>query len=263
MFLFLSKLLPLFLYPLGFACLMLILALILLWKRPAAAGVCITLALVALLLGSNGWAANQMLQSLEWQNIPKANLSNADAIVILGGATRPQSPPRPDVDLMESGDRVLYGAQLYRQGKAPLIIVSGGRIDWKGGGPPESADIARLLQEIGIPEKVIVQEPNSFNTYENAVNVRKIVQARNIKRILLVTSALHMPRALQIFRRQGMDVIPAPTDFLVTQQELREAQSSAEAVTLNLLPDADNLERMTHALKEYVGLMVYRLRGWV
>jgi len=108
-----------------------------------------------------------------------------------------------------------------------------------------------------------LQEPNSLNTYENAVEVKKILQAKGIQRILLVTSALHMPRSLAIFQKQGIDTIPAPTDFLVTNQEIQEVNSSPQATLLNVLPDSDRLQQTTRAIKEYVGLVIYRLKGWL
>ncbi len=263
MFLFLSKLLPLFIYPLGLACLLILAAMVNLWKRPRQAALSLVLALTVLLAGSNGWLSNQLVQSLEWQYLPIANLPNADAIVVLGGSVKPKIAPRPSVDLAESGDRVLYGAQLYREGKAPLVIMSGGRIDWKGGGPPEAGDMAEVAQTLGVPASAILQEPKSLNTYENAVEVKKMLQARGIQRVLLVTSALHMPRSLAIFQKQGIDAIPAPTDFLVTNQEMQEVDSSPQAIILNVLPDSDRLHQTTRAIKEYVGLVIYRLRGWL
>ncbi len=123
--------------------------------------------------------------------------------------------------------------------------------------------MADILTSIGIPSEVLIQEPDSLNTYENAVNVKKILESRGIRQILLVTSALHMPRSLKIFQRQGIDAIPAPTDFLVTQGELQELTSSPKAAILNLLPNTDNLHQFTSALKEYIGSFVYSIRGWV
>lgn len=263
MFLFLSKLLPLLIYPLGLACLLLLAALLILWKYPRQAAILISVALVALLLGGNGWVANGLVRSLEWQNIPAADLPPAQAIVVLGGAVRPQIAPRPWIDVSEAGDRVLHGANLFQAGKAPLVIMSGGRIAWKGGGPPESADMAILAEAMGVPAGAILQDPTSLNTYENAVNVKKILQERNIQRVLLVTSAMHMPRSLRIFKKQGMEAIPAPTDFLLSEQEVLEPNSSTEAILLNLLPDADRLQQTTRVLKEYIGLVVYWLRGWL
>ncbi len=76
------------------------------------------------------------MQSLESQNLPQKEIPKADAIVILGGAVLPAVPPRPWVEVSEEGDRVLYGAKLYREGKAPRVILSGGRIDWQGEAHP-------------------------------------------------------------------------------------------------------------------------------
>ncbi len=263
MFLFLSKLLPIFLYPLGLACILMIVALVTLWKRPRWAAIAISLALLVLLLASNGWVSNAVVRSLEWQNIPAAELPKAPAIVVLGGGVLPKNPPRPWVEVAQEGDRVLYGAKLYREGKAPTIILSGGRIDWKNGGPSESQDMAEIVEAMGVPKSAILQDPTSLNTYENAVNVKKILDTKNIeRRVLLVTSALHMPRSIAIFKRQGIDAIPAPTDFLVTEGNLKE-QDTWQGKLLNLLPDTGRLGDTTRALKEYIGIGVYRLRGWL
>jgi uncharacterized SAM-binding protein YcdF (DUF218 family) len=123
--------------------------------------------------------------------------------------------------------------------------------------------MATILSQMGVPASAIIQDPDSFNTYENAVNVRKILEARGIRQVLLVTSAMHMPRSLLIFKHQGIAAIPAPTDFLVTENELQELQSSPQATLLNMLPDSDRLHQLTRALKEYIGLVVYRFRGWL
>jgi uncharacterized SAM-binding protein YcdF (DUF218 family) len=227
------------------------------------ATIAISLSLAVLLLSSNAWVSKYMIRSLEWQNIPRTQIPNAEAIVVLGGATKSATWPRPTVDLSEAGDRVIYAAQLYFQKKAPIIILSGGRIDWRGSGSPESADMATILTSIGVPAAAIIQEPDSLNTYQNAVNVRKILEARRIKKVLLITSAMHTPRSLKIFKRQGIDVIPTPTDFLVSQGELEELTNTPKAAILNLLPDTNNLNQFTSALKEYIGIFIYSLRGWL
>lgn len=263
MFLFLSKLLPLFIYPLGLACLLLIGALLTLWKRPRWSAFYIVMALALLVIGGNGWVANYAVYSLEQQHVPtQTELPKTDAIVVLGGAIRAQSPPRPWIDVTEAGDRIIQGAQLYKQGKAPIVILSGGRIDWLGGGAPESEDMAKLLELLGVPATAIVQDPTSLNTYENGVNVKKILTERNLKQVLLVTSAAHMPRSLQIFKKLGIDAIPAPTDFLVTDYEIESTQRTLQGRVLDVIPDAEHLVRLTRALKEYIGIWIYRLRGW-
>jgi uncharacterized SAM-binding protein YcdF (DUF218 family) len=264
MSLFLSKLLPLiFLYPLGIASLLLIITLIMMWQKSRWSAVPVALALATVLLSSNAWTTNQIIKSLEWQNIPAGDLPTAEAIILLGGATRSQSYPRPGVDLSERGDRVIYAAQLYKRGKAPFIITSGGRIGWRDDGAPESSDMAKVLtQDLGVPITAIIEEPNSLNTYENAVNVQKIMVDRQIKKVLLVTSAFHMPRSLRIFRKLKMDVIPAPSDYLASQLALDEPHRTWEAATLSAIPDSERLEHFTTALKEYIGTWIYTVKGW-
>ncbi len=263
MFLFLSKLIPIFIDPLGAVCLLLIIALGLWWINSKWTPAVIGSALLILVLSSNAWVSNLLVQSLEWQNIPKGELPVADAIVVLGGGTRSPAYPRPDVDLNDAGDRVWYGATLYRAGKAPKIIVSGGRIEWLGSGNPESEDLTKLLVTMGVPKADIIPESKSYNTYENAVNVKKILDAEKFKTILLVTSAMHMPRSMAIFKHQGVNAIAAPTDYRISQLELDEPNQQTESAILGFLPSANRFYETSHALREYIGLAVYKLRGWL
>jgi uncharacterized SAM-binding protein YcdF (DUF218 family) len=263
MFLFLSKLLPLFIYPLGLSCVLLIVAFLLSLKHSRLTFLPILLAFVVLIVASNARVSNHLVKSLEWQNLPSQEMPNADAIVLLGGATRNASPPRIMADLKQEGDRLLYAAKLYQEEKAPLIIAAGGRIQWYGGGKSEAADMKTLLQIMGVPQKAIIEEPNSLNTYQNAINVKEILDTKDLKKILLVTSAMHMPRSLLIFERQGIDAIAAPTDFLISNQELQEVDYSLESKILSFLPGTEYLDQTTKAIKEYIGLFVYRLRGWL
>jgi len=268
MFLFLSKLLPLFIYPLGLTCLLLTVSLITFWKRPRIAAATIALALTVLLLGSNAWVTGWLVRSLEWQYLPIQPLPTAEAIVVLGGGTKPPAPPRPGVDLGEGGDRIFYGAQLYREGKAPKLILSGGRIGWQGSQQPESEDMAEIATLLGVPPEDILQDSTSLNTYQNAVNVKEILETEDIQKILLVTSAMHMPRALAIFRHQDIEAIPAPTDFLATRStDLVETAGSGPVslpgILLGIIPDVDRLRDTSRALKEYIGMVIYRLRGWL
>jgi uncharacterized SAM-binding protein YcdF (DUF218 family) len=258
MFLFLSKLLPLLIYPLGLSIVLLSLALWFLRKRPRLARGAIVLSIVILWLSSSQLLSRRLVGHLESQNLPQ-ELQKAEAIVLLGGATKSANPPRPWVDLSEEGDRLLHTARLYRQGKAPKVILSGGRIQWNGAGQPESQDMAEVLEFLGVPASAMLQDPNSLNTYQNAVNVKAILEQQQIRRILLVTSAMHMPRSLLIFRKLGIEAIPAPTDFLVVDAD---DPVTSEGRLLSLLPDGENLRMTNRALKEYIGLWIYRLRGW-
>jgi uncharacterized SAM-binding protein YcdF (DUF218 family) len=266
MFLFLSKLLPTLVYPLGFASLLLLLSLFLVWKRPRAAAAAILTAFMVLWLSSNTVTTRWLVQSLEWQNIPSGPLPTADAIVVLGGATRPQVPPRPWVEVQEAGDRILYGAYLYKENKAPLLVLSGGWITWMGESSgqkgSEAAEMADIVEAMGVPSSAIVIEPDSKTTYENAVNVKPLLEDRGVRQILLVTSAVHMPRSMAIFKRLGIQAIAAPTDFLFTDPQY-DSPAMLQKVALDLLPNPEYLFQTTRALKEYIGIAVYRLKGWL
>jgi uncharacterized SAM-binding protein YcdF (DUF218 family) len=258
-FVFLSKFLPPFVYPLGLACVLLVLAIFLV-ERVGLQRVLLGAALCCLLLGGNGWVASYLARSLEWRYLPPENVPNAEAIVLLGGGTQPARAPRPMVEVTGAGDRVLYAAWLYKQGKAEHILLSGGRLDWSQGDTSPAEDMATLLEMMGIPKQALWLESDSRNTYENALFSARILREKGIKRILLVTSALHMPRSLKLFQAQGLEVIPRPTDYTVTQGN--QARMDSRAFVLSLLPSAENLALTSRVLKEYIGIIVYNLRGW-
>ncbi len=263
MFFFLSKLLPLLVYPLGLSLLLLCLALYWLKRHPRRARITIASSIVILWLSSTPLLRNALLLNLERQNLPPENLPTADLIIVLGGATRSHAPPRPWVDLSQEGDRIIHAAQLYQQGKAPKVLVSGGRIGLFAAESSEAEDMAQLLEFMGVPSNAIIKEPNSYNTRENALYSKAVLEKADLDPetldILLVTSAMHMPRARQIFEKLGMEVIPAPTDFLIADSD-RPLDSRARLISL--LPQAQNLHFVSRAIKEYIGLFVYRLKGW-
>lgn len=264
MFLFLSKLLPLLIYPLGLACVLLVVALICLRRWPRWAAGAIALALALLLVSSNNWVSTAVIRSLEWRYQGIVNLPEAEAIVVLGGAIKPQFPPRPWIDVAEEGDRVLHGARLYLEGKAPLLVFSGGRITWgQGQSRSEAADMAELAEALGVPPSAMLIEPDSLNTFENAAYTQVLLANLGIERILLVTSAMHMPRALAIFRKQGFEAIPAPTDFHVARDPADPTLNTWQGRTLSLVPQTDNLHYFTRALKEYLGMGIYWFKGWL
>jgi uncharacterized SAM-binding protein YcdF (DUF218 family) len=263
MFLFLSKFLPLFVYPVGLASILLIAALIF-FKYRKVQFACILGALLVLFVFGNSWVSFSLLSSLEWRYIPSEELPKADTIVLLGGGTRPQLPPRPTSETNEAGDRIGYAAKLYKEGKASEIIVSGGFIDFYGSTVPESEAMKELLMAYGVPQEAIIEENKSRNTYENATYVREIADQKGYNKILLVTSALHMPRSVAIFEHQGFEVIPAPTDFLATWgQEGRTASVGLSGWLLKIVPDSERLDFSTRAIREYIGMFVYRMRGWL
>ena len=123
--------------------------------------------------------------------------------------------------------------------------------------------MAEIAKAMSVPAADIVLEEDSLNTRQNAVNVKKILDAQSLDSVLLVTSALHMRRSVAIFKRLGIDVIPAPTDYLVPTEIYQQVNSTWQGRILSLFPDAEATSRFTVAVKEYVGFVIYWLRGWV
>jgi uncharacterized SAM-binding protein YcdF (DUF218 family) len=263
MFLFISKFLPLFIYPLGLCCFLMLLALWLSYRRSRKAYIPILLALIIVVIAGNIQVGNHLIASLERQYLPLVDPPKADAIVILGGGTRNYEPPRILPDLSDRGDRLIYGAKLYQDGAAPKIILSGGRIQWYGGESSEAESMATILELFDIPRADMILESRSLNTHDNAIFTKEILQREQFKKILLVTSAAHMPRSLAIFRRAKIDAIPAPADLMVSDRNLIESSYSKQSRILSLIPTSESLDFTTQALREYIGMFIYRLRGWL
>lgn len=257
MFLVLSKIIPVFVYPLGLSLLLLGIAAALRRRAGWTRALCFS-AFLLLLLFSSGTVSQLLMRSLEDQcpQPPAESIPQADAIVVLGGGTsRGPAAPGQAPQLSVASDRLLYAARLFREGKAPLILFSGGVAplvaDRPQGSEAESA--ATLLQEWAVPGQAILLENKSRNTRENALFSRQILQSRGVSHILLVTSAFHMPRASAVFRKLGFQVIPAPANFQTAEDQ---------GLLLRILPSAESLAGSELALKEWLGLLVYRLRGW-
>jgi len=264
MFIFLSKLLPLFVYALGLACLLLFIALLVAYNRKASAILVIS-ALVILWLSSTTGFSNLLARSLELKYLTPEEIPNAEVMVVLGGGTEPASYPRTTVELNGAGARVLYAAQIYKEGKAAHILLSGGDIEWLDDGSTTPAeDMAVILSQLGIPQDALWLETASKNTYENALYAKEFLEEQGIDQILLVTSAMHMPRAVALFEKQGFEVIPLPVDFNVTEATAAAAGSDAfVSKFMDILPSASNLSLTTNALKEYIGYAIYKLQGWL
>jgi uncharacterized SAM-binding protein YcdF (DUF218 family) len=257
---FLYSLLLRLLYPTSLSVLLLLTAAAA-GRRPRLRRVCFALALVILVVCGNGWLTSAMIRRLERTHLPAASLPAADAILVLSGGILSRTPPRPTVEVGEAGDRVLYGAELFRQHKAPQIICTGNVGTGGISARPASEDMAELLAMVGIPSQAVVVEVRSENTHEHAVNLCPMLRDRQIKSVLLVTSAMHMPRALASFQRECPTIVftPAPTDFRVVDG----APLAWHRWLVRAIPTPATLLDFSDAAHEYLGLLYYRMRGWV
>jgi len=270
----LSKLLPLLLYPLGLGLLLQLLGLAAaskgseqgsrrrrqasLWLSGTGVGL---IWLCAMPLSSRQliWGLEDRAAALTPQRLPRA-----DAVVVLGGGLRPALPPRQGVEVAEGGDRLVRGMQLVRRGLAPLLVTSGGRVSFTGHdpAPPEALWARDLAQELGLPADRILINPGSRTTAEEARDIGTMGRRRGWTRVLLVTSAFHMPRSLATFqRRSGLTVVPVACDYQLPDRA-HYGKPTLGNTLKSLVPDAEALYLSTLALKEHLGLAIYRLRGW-
>ena len=187
-------------------------------------------------------------------SISTDQISNADAILVYGGVMYPAFPGYDFPDLGSAADRVWHAARLYHAGKAPLVILSGGKVVLNMELASQAETMKLFLVDLGVPESAILLEENSNNTYENALFSSQMLSALGLDSVLLVTSALHMRRALSASKAAGINAVPVATDF--------EAYPP-EANLLSWLPSSGALNRSTLALHEWLGLLAYRIRGWL
>lgn len=244
--------------PLGASLLIAILAIVLLLFHKRRAALFLSLLHVLLLsLSSMPVVSDHFVTKWErrFAPVPVSESPEEYAAVVLGGAVEGPVPPRVEENLGEGVDRLLRACRLYKHDKVERILVSGGNLPWLEVPDVEAEVMKRLLIEWGVPAEAILVEGKSRNTRENAVNVQKMLAGQKGNGVLLVTSALHMPRAMAVFRRTGVRVVASPTDFLVVDRGQRTA--------MDFLPDAGALQNTTSLLKEIVGMLYYKLNGWV
>jgi uncharacterized SAM-binding protein YcdF (DUF218 family) len=183
---------------------------------------------------------------------PLASSLKADAIVVLGGDLKKKPFPTSDVEV--AGNRTLKAARLFKQKVAPVIVVSGGSGDLFDPDFKEADLMKALLVELGVPGGKILVETRSRNTRENALYAKEELDRVGAKKIILVTSAFHVPRAQALFRRLGIEVVPAPSDYFTIDRKFNP---------FSFIPDTGSLERSQLAVKEYVAMTFYRAMGWI
>ncbi len=209
------------------------------------------LSFFGLYLLSTAWCAGWLQKSLEIAPpLSLSDLPSADAIVVLGGGRHVDMPEYGGDTVNElTLERLRYAAQLYKSKHLPILVTGGAP---GGGTEPEGTLMKEVLErDYGIP--VTWTETNSLTTWENAVKAAPILKRAKIKRILLVTHASDLRRAVPLFRQQGLQVIPAGTRFARVRID----------DPLIFLPDARSLTESTWALHEWLGLVWYRLRSFL
>lgn len=251
----LYKLVKMTVYPLTWIWALMILTVVLLFCRQTAARVTMAritaCSALALLYGLSAGRISDNLAGMLEQSYPPYQATagqSYDAIVVLDSDFLPMGGMRPVAELSyESLQRTLCGADAYSQGLSKKLVLSGSH--------DGTAEMAKLASRFDVPEHAIVLEGDGRNTYESAKEVRKLLGPQT--KILLVTSAIHIPRAVRLFQKQGMKITPYPCGYLTAAQVGMWESTLPEL----LLPDINVLVRSTLAVNELAALAVYGVAG--
>jgi uncharacterized SAM-binding protein YcdF (DUF218 family) len=256
MLLILSKFLALFFYPVGMCLIFAIAGLIFALRRNRRLYLSFFCASI-LVLGLCSWPpfSHSLLRSLEGRYNQGIHYPPCSAIILLSGSEVAALPPRQYPEINDAGDRIFHAARMLKLGYAPVIIATGGKIDFIREFDGSEAQIAfSLLTELfAIDSSKIIVEPRARNTFEN---IKKILHEKGLSdSVLVVTSASHMPRAMGLAKKAGLVPLAAPADFRTDTQ--------FQWKLYNLVPQVGALQNTTTALHEYYGLVAYRLLGWI
>lgn len=199
---------------------------------------------------------NALMLTLE-NRFPPPDLAEVDdvgAIIVLGGATSASvTTARDVVALNEAAERLAVVPALAVRFPAAPIVLSGGSGALVGKTDADADRMADILAGMGVDRARMIAEPNARNTAENATETFRLVPPEAGRRYLLVTSAFHMPRAVGAFARAGWTgIVPYPVDFRT---------GGPEDVLRPMASVASGLKRTDTAVREWVGLIAYRLTG--
>ena len=243
---YLHKILPLIFSPLFFILCIIIFGIIIGSKKTSFAGVAI------LVICSMPIVSGKMIAYLEsdYELNRPSEIDTANAIVVLSGMVKTiKTKDSLDYEWSEAVDRFFAGIDLFRLNKAPTLIFTRGKVPWSIG-LPEGEFLREEAIKLGIPKKDILLTENVENTDQEAKAIKKLFSIDNPK-IILVTSAFHMPRAQLVFEAAGINVIPFPVDF----------KTGAEKLTfMSFIPFAGSFASTNFFVREIIGRTYYNLK---
>ena len=210
------------------------------------------LAVSILIICSLPLFSNKLISYLENEYIlsDASSAKTADAIVVLSGMVRTINGKNGfSYEWGEASDRIFAGIELIKKNKAPIIILTGGKLPWSVG-KPEGEYLRDVVIKYGVPNKNILLTENVENTDQEAKAVAELLNKVSPK-IILVTSAFHMPRAQKVFEAAGINIEPFAVDFL----------SVADKHTMmNFIPSAKAFDQTSFFIRELIGRLYYNLK---
>jgi uncharacterized SAM-binding protein YcdF (DUF218 family) len=202
-------------------------------------------------LPATAWLSWQVTTSL--CSMATTRPADLDAIVVLGGGVSvPNGDRGPTLLNAESLRRCMKGADIYRAGPACPILVTGGKPDPKSPGMAVAKVMGNALIEMGIERKLVMIEDQSNDTAANARESARLIEAAGWKNLALVSTAVHLPRGVALFKAEGCEVIAIPCQSYLDEFEWG---------VLSFLPAADAAQRNQEVFHEAVSYLLLKLRG--
>lgn len=252
MFFLLSKMLKFLISPLTWVIILLVLALI---KRGRARRNWLFLTLVITLAFTNNQLLYYAASSWDANPVKAEQLENEyDYGIVLTGMGS-YSEKHQEFFFSEAADRFIQAVRLYKKGRIKKIVISGGSGKVFNQRHKESVFLKQYMLDMGVPARDILLDSLSRNTHENAKNSVALIRERKGSGALLITSALHMRRAMACFKNYGMQPDAYPVDVII------EAPESSPDYWLK--PSADVLMKWEAVLNEWLGYIAYRLAGYI
>ena len=206
----------------------------------------------ALLLMSNGWIVNQCYLAYE---SPQNTLKHSYqwCIILGGGMMRAGDGYRTG----ETADRFIQPLLLYKKGIVKKLLITGGNVNIKGlkiDETQESKKVKEVLIAMGVNEKDICLEQQARNTHENAVYSKQILKTYLAEKMVLVTSAMHMPRAKACYIKEGFLIDEFSADI--------KKKDTPSGILDQIIPQERNLSKFAELIREMTGFVIYKLMGF-
>lgn len=257
MFFALSKIIDFILLPISWIFILMLIAL--LSKKEKNRKKALVANLIILFLISNEAFVNFFQSQYESQEIQlKPAEKYTWAVVLGGGMIRGGRQDEQAIHVGETADRMMQPILLYKQGQIKKILITGGntsigelRIDRS----EESKKTKALMVAMGVKESDIFVETQARNTHENAsYTAKKLALFSQKDSILLITSAMHMPRSIACFEKVGFKVKAFPVDF--------KKKDTPQGILSYVFPTSENLDKMSDLIREAAGFVIYKMVGY-
>ena len=242
---YLHKILPLIFSPLMLVIGLIVLGIIFNLRKFSLVGI------IVLILSSLPIISNKFIAYLEkdYQPLEIADVENVDAIVVLSGMIRVIGDEENlKYEFNDSVDRFFAGLDLFNNNKSPILILTRGKMPWSIG-IAEGEYLKELAIKYGVSEENIILTDEVQNTDQEAKAIKEILTED--AKIILVTSAFHMPRAEKVFKAANINLITYPVDF---------QNSKSKTTMMDFIPSAGSLSQTSHFVREMIGRLYYNLK---